>query len=110
MHGVLLTQLPVITSLCLTLCCVRGVQLPPLPVVTCGYYVLPAVTSVLHGSMLCTRSTVTSVTWWLPGGYLWLPLVTSVTRYCLTPCCVRGVWLPLLPGGYLWLPALPGIA
>ena len=39
----------------------------------------------------------------LPGGYLWLPLVTSVTRYCMTLCCVCGVWLPPLPGGYLWL-------
>ena len=52
----------------MTLCCVRGVRLPP-----------------------------------LPGGYLWLPLVTSVTRYCLTLCCVRGVRLPPLPGGYLGL-------
>ena len=39
----------------------------------------------------------------LPGGYLWLPLVTSITRYCMTLCCVRGVRLPQLPGGYLWL-------
>ena len=46
---------------------------------------------------------------WLPqlsGDYLWLPLVTSVTRYCMTLCCVRGVWLPQLPGGYLWLPVV----
>ena len=78
---------------------------------------------VLHVSMLCTWSTVTSVTWLLPvvtfnlvtmryqvlhslccvrgvrlpplpGDYLWLPLVTSVTSYCMTLCCVRGVWLP----------------
>ena len=87
---------------------------------------------VLHVSMLCTWSTVTSVTWLLPvvtfnlvtmryqvlhslccvrgvrlpplpGDYLWLPLVTSVTSYCMTLCCVRGVWLPPLPGGYLRL-------
>ena len=36
--------------------------------------------------------------------------VCSVTRYCMTLCCVRRVWLPPLPGGYLWLPALPYIA
>ena len=46
----------------------------------------------------------------LPSGYLWLPLVTSVTRYCMTLCCVRGVQLPPLPGGNYVLPALPGIA
>ena len=72
-----------------------------LPVVTFGYQRY----QVLHDSMLCTRSTVTSVTWWLPvvtfgyrvtrycltlccvrgvqlpplpGGYLWLRLVTAL--------------------------------
>ena len=98
-----------------------------LPVVTMCYQRY----QVLHDSMLCTRSTVTSVTWWLPvvtfgyqryqvlhdsmlctrglwlpqlpGGYLWLLCVTSVTRYYITLCCVRGVRLPQLPGGYLWL-------
>ena len=39
----------------------------------------------------------------LPGGYLRLLCVTSVTRYCMTLCCVRGVQLPQLPGGYLRL-------
>ena len=30
-------------------------------------------------------------------------MVTSVTRYCMSLCYVRGVRLPQLPGGYLWL-------
>ena len=46
----------------------------------------------------------------LPGGYLWLPSIISITRYCRTLCCFYGVLLPQLPGGYLALPALPGIA
>ena len=33
-----------------------------------------------------------------------LLLLLLFTRYCMTLCCVRGVWLPQLPGGYLlWL-------
>ena len=66
--------LPALYRYCMSLCCVRGVRLPP-----------------------------------LPGGYLWLPLVTSVTRYCMSLCCVRGVRLPPLPSGYLWLPLVTSV-
>ena len=89
----------------MTLCCVRGVWLPPLPG---GYLWLPLVTSVTRYCMtLCCVPGV-----WLPplpGGYLWLLCVTSVTRYCMTLCCVRGVWLPPLPGGYLWSPLVTSV-
>ena len=112
----------------MTLCCVRGVRLPPLPG---GYLWLPMCYQryqVLLDSMLCTWSTVTSVTWWLPvvtfgyqryqvlldsmlctrglwlpqlpGSYLWLLCVTSVTRYCMTVCCVCCILLPQLT---LWV-------
>ena len=47
-------------------------------------------------------SMITSVTWWLP-------VVTCITRYCKTLCCVRGVWLPQLPGGCLWLPLITSV-
>ena len=66
---------------------------------------------VLHDSMLCTWSTVTSVTWWLP-------VVTMCYQHyqvlhdsmLCTWSTVTSVtwWLPVY--GYYVLPALPGIA
>ena len=59
----------------MTLCCIRGVQLPQLPgVVTFGY----SRYQVLHDS-ICNI---------VEYGYL---MVTSITRYCMTLCC-RYTW------------------
>ena len=87
-----------VTRYCMTLCCVRGVI----------QYLVTLATMVTKGKLPsnCTTWQRASVT------CLWLPLVTSVTRYCKTLCCVHGVsivtsvtwWLPV------WLPVLPGIA
>ena len=68
MHRVLLTQLPVVTSLCMTLCCVRGVRLPQLPG---GYLWLLCVTSVTRYCMtLCCVCCIL-----LPQLTLWVPVV-----------------------------------
>ena len=96
LHGVRLPQLPggylwlplfaSVARYCITL---RGVWLPQLPVVSLCYRYCYAV--YMEYILLLPQ---------LPGGYLWLPCVTSVTRYCMTLCCVRGVsvtwWLPVV--------------
>ena len=93
----------------MTLCCVRGVRLPPLPG---GYLWLLCVTSVTRYCMTlcCVRGVRLPP---LPGGYLRLLCVTSVTRYCMTLCCVREDYGYLsylvVTCGYYVLPALPGI-
>ena len=88
---------------------VRGVRLHPLPggylVVTFGYQGY----QVLHDSMMCTWSMVTSVTWWLP------VVTMCYQRYqVLHDSAVYVVYCYLSyfvgTSGYLWLRALPGIA
>ena len=85
------------TGYCMTLCCIRGVLLPQLPMVTFGYQHYQVFQDCMQ---YC--GVVTSVTWWLP-------CVTSITRYCMTLCCIREVWLPQLPNGYLWLPLVASV-